>query len=687
MDELAKLNAPARSGAVVDVLHGVPVADPYRALETDGEATTAWVNAQTAITERYLQAHERPGTEGRLSQLLRIGTLGGAEVAGEYVFYLKREGDAEQPALYVVKGTLRRDRPLVDPNTLGERVALDWFYPSPRGRYVAYGTSQNGDEKSTLRVIEVETGRILSEQIAHTKWARVSWLTAEDGFYYTRYPKEGEANWDPEHVDGYFPRIFFHRLGSDPDADPMVFSGTEPTDFPQPSVSTDDRWLVVNHFRGWSKSDVHLLDRRARGAAAKMAPIVVGRDSLTSAWVHGGRLWMLTNDGAPKYEIRAAPVARAGDEAARRVIVAQGDAAIEGVTMAGDRLVLHYVENVRSRIRVLEADGRVVRDVELPALGAVDNVSGQPGRRSTRVAMTFSSFFWAPSLLAFDVATDAAPTRLDQVRTDVDPNAFELHQDAARSRDGTPINVYWMSKRGLARDGRLPVLLTGYGGFNVNLLPSFSRHALYWLERGGVYAVANLRGGAEFGEEWHRAGMFEKKTNVFDDMEAVIRWLSSSGISSPDRIAITGGSNGGLLMGAMITRCPDAFRATVAHVGLYDMVRYHRFPPAELWTTEYGDPERPDALRWLHGYSPYHNVRERTAYPAILITTADHDSRVHWAHSTKFAAALQEATSSDRPIYFHMERQVGHGAGTRITDVIRRYVRQYTFVEHELGME
>jgi prolyl oligopeptidase len=357
------------------------------------------------------------------------------------------------------------------------------------------------------------------------------------------------------------------------------------------------------------------------------------------------------------------------------------------MAFAGDRIVVHYVENVQSRIRVFSRTGQPVRDVTLPALGAIDGLSAQPGRGHRRVAMTFSSFFYAPSLLVFDVDADLAPERVDQVATDVDPAAYELEQESVPSRDGTPINVYWMAKRGVvAHDGTAPVLLTGYGGFNVSLLPGFSRSALYWLERGGVYASANLRGGAEFGEAWHRAGMFEKKTNVFDDFEAVIRWLTTSRISNPDRIAISGGSNGGLLMGAMITRAPGTFRAAAAHVGLYDMVRYHRFPPAELWTSEYGDPDEADALAYLLAYSPYHRVVNQTAYPAVLVTTADHDSRVHWAHSTKFAARLQEATSSDRPIYFHMERQVGHGAGTPVSEIIQRYVRQYTFLMDQLGM-
>jgi prolyl oligopeptidase len=273
-----------------------------------------------------------------------------------------------------------------------------------------------------------------------------------------------------------------------------------------------------------------------------------------------------------------------------------------------------------------------------------------------------------------------------QVAHDLGTDRFALSEGEATSKDGTLIHFFYVHRKDMKRDRNNPVLLTGYGGFDVSELPEFTRNALYWLERGGVYAVANLRGGGEYGEAWHRAGMLGNKERVFEDFEAVIRWFSESGVSRPERIAITGGSNGGLLMGAMITRVPEAFGAVVADVGLYDMLRYARFPPAELWTSEYGDPNEPEAARWLFTYSPYHRVRDGTAYPAVLVETADHDTRVHWAHSTKFAARLQEAQAGPAPIYFHMERKQGHGHGVRLSDLVRRYVRRYAFLESALGM-
>ena len=362
----------------------------------------------------------------------------------------------------------------------------------------------------------------------------------------------------------------------------------------------------------------------------------------------------------------------------------EGTGAIEGVEILRDRIVVHSIDDIASRVRVYRLDGQPDGEIELPGRGEIFGFDGDA--ETGRMAIGFSSFVHPPQLFTWTTRQRTlAP--VDQVETDFDFASVALSQARVRSADGTEINVYYAHPREMPRDGSNRVLLTGYGGFNVSLLPGFQRNALYWVERGGVYAVANLRGGGEHGEEWHRAGNLANKERVFEDFEAVIRWLGGeSNISRPERIAITGGSNGGLLMGAMITRAPDAFAAAASYVGLYDMLRYHRFPPAELWITEYGSADDAAQLPWLHGYSPYHRVRDGVTYPAILITTADHDTRVHWAHSTKFAARLQEATGEPDPsVYFHMEQQQGHGAGMRRSDSVARYVRLFSFIERFVG--
>ncbi len=692
LSDLQRLNARAREGAVTETVHGVEVPDPYRALEEDSELTRAWMEAQTARAEAVLSEWADPRAAERLDQLLSIGAIGSPALAGDRLFYTKREGDREQPALYVREGDHLRDAPLIDPLAYGERAALDWYYPSPSGRYVAFGVSSDGDERSTLRVLDVQAGRVLDDTIDHTKWSAVTWLHSEDGFYYRRYPRPGEADHDPAGEDTYHMRLFFHRLGADPAEDPLVFAPPDSTDFPSATISEDDRWLVVMNHKGWSQSEIYLLDRGRSARSRAIGPderhplveVVTGQEHLYSGEVRRGRLYITTNDGAPRYRIVAVAPEHAADRARWQDVVPEGAGAIENVAILRDRIVVHYIEDIASRVRVFGLDGRADGEIALPGRGEIFGFDGD--HESGRLAIGFSSFVHPPGLYTWSTRAREL-TEIDRVRTDFDFSRVALSQARVRSADGTEVNVYYVHPRELPLDGSNRVLLNGYGGFNISLLPGFQRNALYWVERGGVYAVANLRGGGEHGEEWHRAGNLANKERVFEDFEAVIRWLGGeSRISRPERIAITGGSNGGLLMGAMLTRAPDAFAATVSNVGLYDMVRYHRFPPAELWITEYGSAEDPTQFGWLWRYSPYHRVRDGQRYPATLITTADHDTRVHWSHSTKFAARLQEATGeADPPIYFHMVRQQGHGAGTRRSDTVDRYVRLFTFVEHFTG--
>ncbi len=698
--ELARLNADARKGAVEETLHGVVVPDPYRALEEDTSATRAWIEAQTTRTVRALAGLSHAATTARLETLLSIGNIDKVSLGGARVFVTLREGKREQAALYVIEDGKLASEPLVDPLTRGERAALDWSFPSPDGRYVAFGISENGDERSLLEVIDVERRTLLSERIEHAKWCSLAWLNDASGFYYTRYPKAGEDGYDPNEEDTYFTRVFFHRLGSDPAADVRVFGSEAKTDFPYAAIGDDDRWVVIGNFRGWTASDVYLFDRGARAGARVAAPdathalvpVVTGEDKLATGVVHRGALYLVTNIDAPKKRIVRVAPARAADRNAWRSLVPEAQATIEDWTLAADTLAVHYIQDVRSRLALFDLDGTSRGDVALPTRGSIGGLAAQP--TSSRLAFEFGSFFHPPSLFVLDAGAKRGrsrsgaltPARVFQVAHDLDTSAYELSEAQATSADGTPVHVYYVHRKGLTRDGQNPVLLTGYGGFDVSLLPEFTRTALYWLERGGVYAVANLRGGGEFGETWHRAGMLGGKPRVFEDFEAVIRWFSESGISRPEKIAITGGSNGGLLMGAAITRAPATFRAVVADVGLYDMLRYPRFPPAALWITEYGDPAEPEAARWLRAYSPYHNVQDGTAYPSVLVETADHDSRVYWGHSTKFAARLQQAQAGPSPIYFHMEKQQGHGRGTRLSDLVRRYVRRYAFLEDALGM-
>jgi len=706
MSELQQMNARAREGARADTLFGTTVEDPFFTLENDAPLTQEWITWQSTRTRTALEGWTRADMSERLGQVLRIGVISGASTYGPSVFFSKRDGDREQPALYVRplaprRGQSAEERILVDPLTLGERAALDWYFPSPTGRYVAYGISTNGDERSTLHVMEVATGRVLDDAIEHCKWTDLAWLHSEDGFYYRRYPRVGEPDFDAAQPDSYHARLFFHRLGADPTTDALVYAPTDPTFFPGASVSDDDRYLVVNLSRGWSQSDVLLLDRGARAASRVVAPddthalvpVRVGVDALFDARVHDGQLYLFNNQGAPRYHIQRADVGRVlaayvGTNVPADLwtdLVPESDATLDGFAILGDRIALHELVDVRSRVRTIRMDGRPIAEIALPSRGEVSSFAGDP--ETGNLVVGFSSFVNAPALLSLRRRASALEP-LVQIACPVDLTQYEITSARVPSRDGTQVPVTLVHRRGRTPDGQAHVLLYAYGGFNVSIMPAFSRHPLYWLERGGVYAVANLRGGGEFGEEWHRAGNLGNKEHVFEDMEAAIAWLGgASGWSSPSRIAITGGSNGGLLMGAMITRVPDTFRASATYVGLYDMVRYHHFPPAEIWATEYGSAETEEQFRWLHAYSPYHRVRDGQPMPAVLVETADHDTRVYWGHSTKFAARLQEATGSPDPeVWFYREEQVGHGAGTPVSVLAARYVRMYAFIEHSLGV-
>ncbi|HEY2732639.1 MAG TPA: prolyl oligopeptidase family serine peptidase, partial [Polyangiales bacterium] len=691
-DELARLNAQLR-GATTETIGGQRVEDPFRALEHDDAATRAWLDAQSARTERELSARRDPKAEQRLRELLSIGVLSDLAVGGGRVFFSLREGGRERAALYMLdsagRGTLP-DQPLIDPRSYGERAAIDYVFPSQDGRYLAFGVSANGDERATLRVFDVDAKRALPDAIEHAKWSAVDWLNDGSGFYYRRYPKPGEPDWNEAEPDSYFGRLFVHRLGQ-PDADDaLLFAGDKPADFPGATSDEDGRFVAIANERSWTQTDLYLWDRGANPSARAPAPkpgelraIVTGEDHSNHGSVLRGQLYLLTNLDAPNGRMVRVPAASAADRKQWQTVVPETTAAIDDAIMTRDFIVVHRIVDVHSKLELFTQDGQARGEIALPGPGSIDALHGTI--ENNRIAFIWNSLLHAPTLFSYDLDQQQLQ-RLYQVQTDFDASRYQLQQVKVQSADGTPVNVYYVERRGSAHDRQTPVLLTGYGGFDVSLLPSFSRSAIYFLEQGGIFAQANLRGGGEFGDSFHRDGMLKNKQRVFEDFEAVIRWFSSSGISNPNRIAITGGSNGGLLIGAMITRAPGTFAAAASYVGLYDMLRYPLFPPASVWISEYGDPNDPDIAAYLRSYSPYHNVRDHSVYPAVLIETADHDTRVFWGHSAKFAARLQSANAGDKPIYFYMQRAVGHGHGSGVSDQVERYARQYAFLRAALDM-
>ncbi|MCA9534792.1 MAG: S9 family peptidase [Myxococcales bacterium] len=695
----------------MDVLHGVSVADPFRSLEVDSAETTRWVEAQNAYTLATLQPHVRPERGARLQELLSIDALGEPQLEGETLFFYRRAGSEEQGAYFVARGPAWAPdpEPVLRAEAFGERASIDYTYLSPGGRYVVFGVSQNGDERSTLRILDLSTRALLSDSITHAKWSRVSWLSDDTGFYYTRYPAEHDADFphdDPARVDTYGSRVYRHRLGEPASADPLVFEAADPTDFPSVSVQADGEHLVLAVSRGWSANDLWLARRGPDDRPVEITPLIVGVEARSAAAVHGRDVLIVSNREAPRYRVLRTPLALGtpalADASTWQVLVPETDGVLNEWALQGDSLLLAYTEGLESSLRRVPlpaappeggplgpaasavVDPPLVTSVEIPLPPGGELGELSTDRAGRHALFSFSGYRTPPVIMM--LADGNEPNPVVRVTTDVDLEGFEYEVVQVPSADGTLVPLQLLYRRGMVRNSDNPTLLYGYGGFNVSLLPGFQRNLLYWLERGGVYAVANLRGGGELGEAWHRAGSRENKQRVFEDFEACIRYLRNSDISRPARIAITGGSNGGLLMGAMLTRVPEQVGAVVSYVGLYDMLRYHLFPPAEIWEPEYMSSESPEGFAVLSAYSPYHHVPEQVALPATLIETADHDSRVYWGHSTKFAARLQVSNTSGRPVLFYMEREQGHGAGRRLSDTVARYTRFYTFVEHALGM-
>ncbi len=681
----------AKVAPVEDTVQGHKIVDPYRYLENpDDPDTKLYVEQELSYTRSILDP--LPGRDkinARLSQLLQIGTVGAPQMGGRYYFHTHREGNQNQPVLYVREGVNggfnEKDRVLVDVNKLSSdgTVALDWWFSSEDGKYVAYGTSASGSEESTLRIVETATGKLLPDTIERTRFASLAWLKDSSAFYYTRNPKKGEV---PAGEEVYHVKVFYHQLGSDPAKDPLVFGeGRNPQDIPSVTLSEDDRWLLIDVGEGWTKSEMYLLDLQSKNPPLE---ITTGKDFLYGVEFFEGKLYITTNEDAPHYRVFVADAANAKRENWKEIIP-QSDAVLQNASVTGGKLLLQYEHNATSELKLFGLDGKKLSDISLPAIGSVFDASGRYDRNE--IFFGFQSYTVPPSIYRVDLADVKSALWAKVDAPSIDPSAYDVEQVWYTSKDGTKIPMFVVNKKGIEKNGKNPTLLTGYGGFNVSLTPTFSRSMYLWMEHGGIYAVANLRGGAEFGEDWHRAGMLEKKQNVFDDFIAAAEYLIAQKYTDKDHLAIQGGSNGGLLMGAMITQRPDLFRAVVCAVPLLDMLRYQNFQIAKLWIPEYGSAEDAKQFDWLYAYSPYHHVKPGVEYPAILFMTGDTDTRVDPMHAKKMAALMQaEAKNGDsreRPILLRIDIKAGHGQGKPVTKQIEESTDMYSFLFWQLGVK
>jgi prolyl oligopeptidase len=691
----ARTEPPAsRVENVRETLHGVEIEDPYRWLEaTDDPEVRDWTAAQNAATAQVLGALPmRDRIRRRLDELLKVGLLEVPTVAAGRAFFLRREAHQDQSVLYVREPESSDDRALVDPNALAgdHLVTIDWFYPSWDGRLIAYGLSRGGDELSTLHVIEVVSGRVLDDRIPDTRFSSVAWLPDASGFYYTRYPAKGSV---PPGEENYNSRVRFHRLGEDPAHDAVVFGeGRDPTDVFELSLSRDGRWLLVHAHQGWAKTILFVRvlkgDGEFRSTGEEREAIFVGE-------VVDGRLYVRTNWEAPNWRVLELDLETLDPETAPTVLEERAETILVEMAFVGGRLVTHELEDASSRIRAYALpDGGLEREVALPDLGSVQ---GTPSMRTPGIAgewerdellFGFTSFLHPPAVLRCDLETGSVTTFVQlPAPSGFDPGSYETRQVHCRSADGTSVPIFVVHRRGLPLDGSAPAYLTGYGGFNVGMTPFWINSLPLWVESGGVYAVAVLRGGNEFGERWHRDGMLERKQNVFDDFIAAADWLVDDGYTARERLAIGGGSNGGLLVGAALTHRPDLCRAVFCAVPLLDMLRYHHLQIAKLWIAEYGSAEDAEQFRWLHAYSPYHRVVDGERYPAVLLTTALGDTRVDPMHARKMAARLQAANASGLPVLLRVEGDAGHGQGKPRSKQLDEATDLWTFLFWQLGAE
>ncbi|MGF1606297.1 MAG: prolyl oligopeptidase family protein [Rhodothalassiaceae bacterium] len=670
---------------VVDDYHGVKVADPYRWLEDDvreNPQVEAWVEAQNALSQAYLaELPRRQDIEIRLTELWNYERYSAPiKEAGRY-FFMKNDGLQNQAVLYVQDGLTEDPRVLIDPNSWSEdgTVALAGFAPSPDGRYLAFARQDGGSDWRVWRFMDLRTGEVLEEELRWIKFAGVSWARDGSGVYYGRYPAPEQG----EELQGlnHDMKVWYHAIGSDQSADRLIYERPDHPDWGFASEVTEDgRYLVVTIWKGTDNRYRVVYFDLAEDELQPVDLITTFESDFSFIANDGDRFFFFTDKEAPKGRIVAIDLA-APDRLTE--IVPEQEHVLVTAPMIGDRFVAEYLEDAKSVVRLYNKDGSPAGTVDLPGIGSVGAITGAPG--DPEMFFDFSSFNAPPTIYRYNTAS-LERGLFRRAEVDFEPDAYTVTQRFYTSKDGTRVPMFLAHKKSLDMSQPQSTLLYGYGGFNISLTPSFSITRLAWMEMGGVYAVANLRGGGEYGKDWHKAGTKLNKQNVFDDFIAAAEYLIDERITTSDRLGIFGGSNGGLLVGAVLNQRPDLFGAAMPAVGVMDMLRFHKFTAGRFWVDDYGSADQPDEFQALYAYSPYHNIQDGVAFPPVLITTADRDDRVVPGHSFKYAARLQAAQSGEAPILIRIETRAGHGAGTSTQKAIEEYADRWAFLAKHLGL-
>ncbi len=683
------LNYPVtKKGDVVDDYHGTQVADPYRWLEDDNSAETkAWVLTQNELTFSYLKSlPQREKIRSRLSSLWNYERFGLPHEEGGKYFFSRNSGLQNQSVLYVAEGLNAEPRVLIDPNTFSKdgTVALTETAISEDGSLIVYGTSKAGSDWEEYRVREVASGQDRPDVITWVKFSSASWAKDGSGFYYSRYPEPKEQ--DKLTAENKNQTLYFHTLGTSQTEDKLVYARPDKPDWGIHGSVTDDGKYLALHLSEGTDPKNRFFYKDLTAPDTEVVELLPDYDAEYSLIDNLGSLFYFrTNRAAPNYRVIAIDLAKP-NAADWREIVPESKSKLETTTMVGGQLFCEYLQDARSAISAFDSEGKLIREVQLPGIGSVGGFSGRQQDKETFYA--FTGFTSPTALYRYDIASGQS-TLWKKPAVDFDRDACETEQLFLPSKDGTKIPVFVTGKRGFAKTGPHPCLLYGYGGFDISLTPSFSTGRAVWMEMGGLAAVANLRGGGEYGQAWHEAGTKLRKQNVFDDFIGVAEGLIGKGYTSPQKLAIQGGSNGGLLVGACMAQRPDLFAAALPAVGVMDMLRFHKFTIGWAWKSDYGSSESPAEFAALFAYSPLHNLKPGTRYPATLITTADHDDRVVPAHSFKFAARLQECQSRDNdapPVLIRIETSAGHGAGTSLHKIIDETADEWAFLAKALGI-
>ena len=670
----------------VDTLHSTAVPDPYRWLEDDNSAETkAWVEEENKVTFAYLEViPARPRLKERLTKLWNYERYGVPQREGGRYVFSKNDGLQNQSVLYTMRSLDETPRVLLDPNTLSPdgTVALGPAAITEDGKLLAYGINVAGSDWQEFKVRDIESGNDLPDHIQWAKSSGAAWTKDGKGFFYSRYDEPAGTNL----LKGvnYFHKVYYHKLGTPQAEDKLIYDRPDQKEWGFGAGVTDDgRYLALHVWQGTDTRNRFFYKDLSTPDAAVVELLRDFDADYTFIDNVGTVFYFRTDLNAPRGRVIAIDVAKP-ERAAWQEIVAETKDRLQAVNLLNNQLICNYLKDARTDVVIHDLTGKLVRRVELPGIGTAGGFGGK--REETETFYAFTGFTTPTTVYRYDLKTGTSEL-FRQPKVDFHPAEFETKQVFYSSKDGTRVPMFITHKKGLRLDGRNPTLLYGYGGFDISLTPSFSVSTVVWMEMGGVYAVPNLRGGGEYGQAWHEAGMKLKKQNVFDDFIAAAEWLIANKYTSRGRLAISGGSNGGLLVGACMTQRPELFRATLPAVGVMDMLRFHKFTRGWAWTSDYGSPDQPEEFRALLAYSPYHNLKPGVKYPATMVTTADHDDRVVPAHSFKFAARLQQCQAGPAPTLIRIETKAGHGAGKPTRKLIEEAADRFAFLVRELGME